>query len=361
MTELKQHITVTDRILENLYRKKEVIKILEDNKIKYNFLEFDHSPLKILNPSSNYPRSNNTTPGRPSQGVMGGSVKSYPNELFTDPNLKLGLDINENPTWWNGLPPQYRGKWYWVTLMKFNFIKEIESKTEYQYHDTKLDPSLGSAIIEFRPRSNKIQGGYIYMDEILDKRGVQNILDNIDDIFTLGGKDDNYNLEVFWGTGKEGKLENILYKNGSVDYIWYTLNRPIISDSFQVCWELKFSGPNNIKNSELLTEFTMPFLRRLNSEYNINISLAGTSMQSFDPAILMGRWYLPIGSPGEENLETDIIFRFSEDFQKVEILSKFGAEKYVEIDLENLEKAWSYSGSRDLSNKRHFSVYLTID
>ena len=203
-----------------------------------------------------------------------------------DPGIEIVIDRSMNP----GIYPQW-----WESVLELDFIKEIEEKTDYLYNShfykpidrdpTYQDIESGSypddeiLIIHLGHKNWSIEGGYIYLDEALKNGNVLMIGNDLDDIFNLGWPDGDYDFSKNWGLFYDGMGQQVgSYSNTFTDFNWQgrggvrSSNRPSITNEIDIQdWKLKFTRSDSNKNSELIGEFIIPFLKRLKSEYNIEI------------------------------------------------------------------------------------------
>lgn len=187
-----------------------------------------------------------------------------------------------------------------------DFIKEIEDKTHYRYggHRHQQHHQLSGYYNEFlvfylRPESNKSEGGYIYLDEALEKYSVLEISNNLDDIFNLGWPDGDFEFYKSWGTINK-KIESYYPYHGS-SYLFHGGGsntsskdvqdfskrsiRPTFDQVREKIWRFKFVRDPQKKNSELIRDLIAPYLKRVKTEYDIEILKCegGTMDLEFSP------------------------------------------------------------------------------
>ncbi len=240
-------------------------------------------------------------------------------DRFGDPGIEIIIDRFQN----SGLYPQW-----WEEVLELDFIKEIEEKTDYLYHshfyrlidgihlerfmsDPNLlpDPNLLHDLELLRQGGDQFlviclshknwntEGEYIYLDEIMKSDNVIEIGNNLDDIFNLGWPDADYDFSKNWGRGDPNGFK--LFWNGQYPEDYFKrFSRPQIRSKKDQVWKLRFKKNNDQSSSELIKNLMIPFLKRLRSEYNIEVIYCS------------GNLY------GDYNLE------FSEDFESFEVKTK---------------------------------------
>lgn len=129
---------------------------------------------------------------------------------------------------------------FWEDVLNFDFIKEIEDKTHYRHGEHHHQQQF--LVFYLRPESNKSEGGYIYLDEALEKYSV----------------------------------------------------RPTFEDQVrEKIWRFKFVRGSQKKNSELIRDLIVPYLKRVKTEYDIEILKCegGTMDLEFSPDLYHSKNY----------------------------------------------------------------------
>ncbi len=218
-------------------------------------------------------------------------------EFRTASNLSIEIVIDrfQNPK----LYPQW-----WESVLELDFIKEIESKTDYLYNShfyRLMDEQL--LVIHLGHKNWNTEGDFIYLDSALKNEDVITIGDNLDDIFDLGWPDGDFGFRKNWGVIQTNRLTEFWgdfnYPDTGVpnqinqicrDYK-QRFHRPVLLNKFRKVWKLRFFRLDK-NNLELVKDLLIPFLKRLGSEYNIEVISC-------------------------KSIATEL--KFSEDFEKFEI------------------------------------------